>query len=104
MERKECIWALNPKKKYLPCPLDYRFASDNVGMDMDNRDYSLNDKGLGYCFIKGAAGKDLSKRMATIHLTCRVVGEQIVKPFLILRNQNPSEDRKYQPQDCRDQD
>ena len=96
MNKKVCLWALNPGKKHGSFPLDHRFAADSVGMDMDNRNYTLNDKGLGYCFMKGAKGTDLTKRMDTIHLTCGVKGQQIVKPFLILRNQNPSEDRKSQ--------
>ena len=60
MERKKCLWALNPEKKHGSIPLKHRFVADSVGMNVDDRSTTLNDVGLGYCFIKGAKGYNSS--------------------------------------------
>lgn len=99
MARKVCEYYPNPQMKYGPFPLDHRFACDSVPMEMDRRKYTLNDIGSGSCFIKGCnrSSSDLTKRVATVHLTVRLKGEQLVKPFIILRNPSPASDRKTAP-------
>ena len=83
-------------QKHRCVPIENRFCTDSCPLDMDNRNTTLNDIGTGQCFIRGA-GQDLTKRVATAHLTIRLKGEQVIKPFLILKNENPSEDRRSAP-------
>ena len=69
-----------------------RFAADQVPLEIDQNHYTLSPKGDHFVYIKGAK-KDLTKRLATMQLCARLEGEQLMKPVIIMRNQNPCEDR-----------
>ena len=62
-------------------------------MEMNQRDYTLETRGTtDAVFIRGPK-KDIEKRQATLQLAIRVKGKQIVKPTLIMRKENPAENR-----------
>ena len=84
------------RKKYGYFPPSTRFAQDQVPLEIDQCHYSLNLIGERTCYIKGAK-KDLSKRLATLQVCVRLEGQQIVTPTIIMRNENPYEDRYELP-------
>ena len=75
------------KERYGPFPLINRFGVDQVPLEMNQRDYTLETRGTtDAVFIRGPK-KDIEKRQATLQRAIRVKGKQIVKPTLIIRNE-----------------
>ena len=71
-------------------PLVNRFGGDQVPLELNRRDFTLDLQGTtDPVHIRGPK-KDIDKRQATIQLFVWVEGEQIVKPTLILRSANPA--------------
>ena len=78
-------------------PLKNRFGGDQVPLELNRRDFTLDLQGTtDPVHIRGPK-KDIDKRQATIQLFVRVEGEQIVKPTLILRSANPADNRYEMP-------
>ena len=78
-------------------PLKNRFGVDQVPLELNRRDFTLDLQGTTDPIHIRVPKKDLDKRQATIQVCVRVKGEQIVKPTLIFRNANPAENRYEMP-------
>ena len=88
----KCKYKSN-KDRHGPYPLTKRFGVDQVPLEMNSRHYTLETKGTtDAVFIRGPK-KDIEKRQATLQPAIRVKVKQIVKPTLIMRNENPAENR-----------
>ena len=74
-------------------PLQNRFGVDQIPLELNRRDFTLEEQGTtDHVYIRGPK-KDLDKRQATIQACVRVKGDQIVAPTLIFRNVNLAENR-----------
>ena len=78
-------------------PLPNRFGVDQVPLELNQSDFTLDMKGTADPIHIRQPKKAIDKRLATIQVCVRVKGEQIVKPTLISRNENPAEDRYEMP-------
>ena len=78
-------------------PLTNRFGIDQVPLELNRRDFTLDLEGsTDPVHIRGPK-KDIEKRQATIQMCVRVKGKQICKPTLIFRNKNPAKNRYEMP-------
>ena len=77
--------------RYGHFPLTNRFGMDQVPLEIDRRNTTLEHQGSCGIYIRGAK-KDLTKRLATLQVCVRVKGKQIMNPTIIFRNENPCED------------
>ena len=78
-----------------------RFGVDKIPLELNRRDFTLEERGTtDPVYIRGPK-KDLDKRQATIQACVRGKGDQIVAPTLIFRNVNPAENRYEMPPDLR---
>ena len=72
-------------------PLQNRFGVDQIPLELNRRDFTVEEQGTtNPAYIRGPK-KDLDKLQATIQ------GDQIVAPTLIFRNPNPAENRYEMP-------
>ena len=77
--------------------LQNRFGVDQVPLELNQSDFTLDLNGTADSVHIQQPKKGIDKRLTTIQVCVRVKGEQIVKPTLIFRNQNPAEDRYEMP-------
>ena len=78
-------------------PLKNRFGGDQVPLELNRWDFTLDLQGTTDPVHIRVPKKDIDKRQATIQLFVRVEGEQIMKPTLILRSTNPADNRYEMP-------
>ena len=89
---KKCKYK-SDKQRYGPFPLGNRLGVDQVPLELNQRDFTLETKGTtDAVYIRGPK-KDIEKRQATLQLAIRVKGKQIIRPTIIMRNDNPADDR-----------
>ena len=69
-----------------------RFAMDQVPLELDNLEYTIESKGNKSVHVKGARTAQDQKR-ATMQVCLRVKGPQVVPLVLVLHNDNPGENR-----------
>ena len=82
-------------------PLKNRFGVDQVPLELNRRDFTLDLQGTTDPIHIRGPKKDLDKRQATIQVCVRNKGEKNVKPTLIFRNANPTENRYGMPSGLR---
>ena len=82
MASKECKFR-SFRECYGHFPLSNRFGVDQVPLELNRRDFTLDLKGTADPIHIRGPKKDIDKRQATIQVCVRVQGEQICKPTLI---------------------
>ena len=96
MASKDCKF-----KSFLQCYghflLQNRFGVDQVPLELNRRDFTLEERGTTDPEHIRGPKKDLNKRHARIQVCGRVKGDQIVAPTLIFRCVNPAENRYEMP-------
>ena len=95
MSDRQCKFS-SDKDRYGHFPLKNRFALDQVPLEVNNRNTTIEQVGTDIVHIQGPR-KDLTKRQATLQLCVRVQGEQIVRGTIIFFNKNPAENRYELP-------
>ena len=73
--------------------LQNRFGVDQVPLELNRRDFALEERGTTDPEHIRGPKKDLDKQQASIQVCIRVKGDQIVAPTSIFRNANPAENR-----------
>ena len=73
--------------------LQNRFGVDQVPLELNRRDFTLEERGITNPVHIQGSKQDLDKRQASIQVCIRVKGDQIVATNLIFLNANPAENR-----------
>ena len=73
--------------------LQNRFGVDQVPLELNRRDFTLEERGTSDSEHIRGPKKDLDKRQASNQVCIRVKGDQTVAPTLIFLNANPAENR-----------
>ena len=96
MASKECKFK-SSMECYGHFDLTNRFSIDQVPLELNRRDFTLDLKGTtDPVHIRGPKKKISTKDRQPSKCAC-VKGEQICKPTLIIRNKNPAENRYDMP-------
>jgi len=75
-------------------PGSMRWATDQVPLQIDMKEYTLNQRGSGEWFIRGSK-YDGTNRVATLQMFARAEGEQLMRPIIIFEGTPNSKDPSF---------